>query len=264
MLPEERHQFISRVVQSEGAATVKILAKRLNVSAATIRNDLTYMERKGLLVRTHGGAIAPNFGKAREAPMWQRREMLATEKAFIGKTAAMLVEEGETLFMDASSTALSMASFIPQDRKMTVVTNSLLVMVELSTRANVTIVDTGGLFGSGSLANFGSEAEEAIYRYRVDRAFISPRGLELSAGVTDNSLDASRMHRAMIACAERTVVLCDHSKIGTVHFSKAGSLEQIHTLVCDRQPPQPYAQALSDLGIAIYDSDESEEVLVSG
>ncbi len=248
MLPAIRKNEILQFINEHSSASVKTLAERFKVNTVTIRKDLSELHQQQLLVRTHGGAVSIAMTKSHDSPVSHRRDLNRKEKDVIGQTAASLVTDGDTIIVDDSSTVLAMVRYLKSRVQLTVVTNSVYVLKELSDSSSIEVIGVGGNFNGKTMSFLGGETEDGFKRYHVDRAFISPRGLTISKGMMDARLDVARIHRAAIACAEETIVLADVSKLGIECFAVVAPLSSARVLVMNEPPPDDFSQHLEAHG----------------
>ena len=251
MLPEQRRRDILALVKQHGAITVLELKERLNVTAATIRNDLAKLEREGLLVRTHGGAISPGYGRGHDLPVRVRRTMLSDEKQMLGRMAAKLIQPGDTIMIDNSSTISFLMMHLGELRDVTVVTNSWAAVEQLA-HHNVHVISSGGVLDGESMSFLGGETEDALACYHVDKVFLSTKGISIEHGLTDARLEQARVHRVMVKAAEQVILVADHSKFDTICFAEVASLTRVSVVITDKEPPQSYRDFFANNHIQIF------------
>jgi DeoR family fructose operon transcriptional repressor len=232
MYAEERQQAIGQRARSEGRVDVISLASAFEVTPETVRRDLTALERQGVLRRVHGGAI-PVERLGFEPALAARDTVMTAEKERIAKVAlAELPEEGAIL-LDAGSTTSRIAEILPADRQLTVVTNALPIALMLSVRGNITLLILGGRVRGRTLAAVDNWAVELLKDTFVDVAFIGANGISVERGLTTPDTTEAGVKRAMIAAARRSIVVADHTKFGSDHFARFGTLDQIDTIITD-------------------------------
>lgn len=218
--------MIAEYVHKRARASVQELCELLKVSESTIRRDLNELEKRKMLKRTHGGAIylqAVSF----EPTYSEKEDKYKDEKKSISRKAAELIEDGDSLIIDAGTTTLYLAPELAKFKNLTVVTNSINLIQKLSNMQNINVMDTGGMLRDNTMALVGPVTELSLEQIRVDKAFIATNGLNIEIGLTTpNSLEAS-VKRKMISVAEQTFILADHSKIGCVSFAKFGTISDI-------------------------------------
>lgn len=232
MYAEERQQRIVERARAAGRVDGAALAVELDVTPETIRRDLSTLERHGLLRRVHGGAI-PVERLGFEPALSARDAVLVAEKERIAKAAlAELPAEGAVL-VDAGTTTARLAEILPMDRELTVVTNALPIAMALSTRPNVTVLMVGGRVRGRTQAAVDAWALAALRDLYVDVAFLGTNGISPERGLTTPDTTEAAVKRAMIQSSRRSVVLVDHTKLGTDHLARFGDLDEIDTVITD-------------------------------
>lgn len=211
---------------------METLSKALGVSPATVRRDLTELEKQGLIRRTHGGAL-PLSGTSFEPSLGQKAAEQVEEKRRIGMAAASLVRDGETIILDAGTTTVEIARALSARRDLTVVTNSLAIAAELADREGVHVIVTGGDLRKHTMALVGPAAESFLRTITADRVFLGINGISPERGLTTPNLLEAATKRAMVQAASEVVVVADHTKLGRVTFAHVADLEQVDRLVCD-------------------------------
>jgi DeoR family fructose operon transcriptional repressor len=232
MYAEERQQEIVRLARTEGRGDVMALADALNVTAETIRRDLTVLERAGVLRRVHGGAI-PVERIGFEPTLAARDTVLTAEKERIAKAALAELPDDGAIILDAGSTVARLAELLPTDRELTVVVNSPVLAVLMGTRPNLNVLLLGGRVRGRTLATVDDWALGALADLYVDVAFMGTNGCSVERGLTTPDQAEAAVKRAMITSARRVVLLADHTKIGNDYLSRFGSLADIDLLITD-------------------------------
>lgn len=241
MWHEERRQRIRSLIDTFGRVSIDRVTGDFGVSRETIRRDLLEMEAEGELRRVRGGAVANEDG--REAPYRVRSAVRVREKRAIAAAAAQLVEAGQTLFLDAGSTTATLAERLAGLSGLTVITNSVDVANHISgadgagDRVNRAVL-LGGEFNPEPPATFGDATINELARHQADIAMLSPFGLEVLKGATSYDPREAEIARAMIANARKTVLLVDHSKIGSVSRVAYCAATEIAQLVVDAKAPR--------------------------
>ena len=237
VLKNERGKQILQQLLRDGEVTVLQLAARLNTSTTTVRRDLTDLEGAGLLRKTHGGAIQvePMFYEPfRYLPSFVGKQQFhAAEKRRIGLAAAEIVKDGETIALGAGTTTTQIGRSLRHRKGITVVTNALNIAMELSHRANLKIIVTGGSMSSDSFALTGSLGIAAVGDRFYDKAFIGVDGIHPDHGLTTNCPDQGSVHRAMIRQSRQRIVVADHSKIGNVGTALIAPITNVDLIITD-------------------------------
>jgi DeoR/GlpR family transcriptional regulator of sugar metabolism len=250
VLAEERKQTIINLLNSEGKVRVVPLAEQFNVSPETIRRDLDVLEKDGLLRRVYGGATKPLF-QTSEAPFTQRQFKLVKEKEAIGRCAAALIEDGDTIAIDVGTTALELVKAITGRRRLTVLTNSVSVAIGLMDGVNQgrfsgKIILLGGELNPEQQSISGSICERTMQQFRVSKAFLSSGGVSMPGGISDYDPDEASMSRIFAQTAERVFVLADHSKLGVISFTHMLSFEEVDSVISDSPCPEGWAEHLAE------------------
>lgn len=234
----ERFSRIETSVQTQSRVTVEQLSRTLKVSPVTIRADLTELERRGRLVRIHGGAMAANKA-AHELDFEYRAQIQHAAKLAIGKYAASLVRDGDSIFLDASTTALELARHVSDRRELTVITNSLRSAEELVTFPNLTVIMPGGIVRREAFSLVGMWSADLIQQFNIGRAFMGARGFTLKEGLTDVNPDEVALKRAIVNVAHEVVALVDHTKWNQVALASFCNVEQLACIITDKRAPRP-------------------------
>lgn len=232
MYAPERHQQILDTALSRGRVEVAGLARDLSVAPETVRRDLTELERRGVLRRVHGGAIAvERLGM--EPPVVDREGTAAAEKDRIARAALDELPEEGSIIIDAGTSAIRFAELLPVDRVLTVVTHSLAVATILISRPNVTLHLLGGLIRTRTYSSVGDWTRSQLADVFADVAFVGTNGVSVERGLSTPDLAEARVKRALLASSRRTVVLADHTKFGREDFAKVSPLSDVDTIVTD-------------------------------
>lgn len=249
-LKEERQQRILETVRQNRQATIAELSRAFEVSDVTIRRDLRELAAQGVLRRAHGGAIAA-VPAPPEPPVVQRMTQSTTCKACIGRAAAALVSDGESVFIGSGSTTTFVARNLVDRKNLTVVTNALTVATELATASHVTVVVTGGMMRASELSLVGHITEQALREVRVDKVIMGMRAISLEAGMTNDYLPEVMTDRTIIEMAPELIVVADHAKFGNVASAYVAPAQRITTLVTDAAADQQVLASFEELGIRI-------------
>lgn len=242
MLEEERHSQIRKVLGEERAVTVREMAKSLYVSEATIRRDLTAMEKEGVIRRVHGGAILVKQSN-RDVPLYLRENVNAQAKDAIARRASSLIRENDVILLDASSSAFALIPYLRAADNLIVITNGIKAALELG-RMHIKTFCTGGTMIDNSFSLVGHHAEGMIQSMTADIMFFSCLGVSAPGIMNDTSVEETRLRQIMFRHAKRKVLLCDSSKFGKEFFLSLGSLSQIDEMISDVPLPDVWQKMI--------------------
>lgn len=248
---DERRQLILELVRSNGAVSLRELARIAKSSEVTVRRDLRLLESQGLLDRRHGGAVSPG-GLNHEPTYSEKAHVAGSEKAAIGELAATLVGEGDAISIGAGSTTQAFVRRLVRARDLTVMTNSLLVAQALARSRGVEVVLTGGSLRGSIFALVGTAAEQSFASMRMRRAFISGNGLTAERGLSTPNLLVAGVDRALVAAAEEIVVLADSTKIGIETMAQTVPAGGIDHLVTSDRTSTEQLERFRALGIQVH------------
>lgn len=250
MLAAERRRVITERIQAAGQVVVSVLSAEFQVSEETIRRDLEWLEKEGIATRIYGGAVLA--GNDRVTPPYSVRKNTNVEpKIAIARQLAALVNDGDTLMVDESSTAAYAVRALAQKRNITVITNSLELLREINSRDTWHVISTGGSVKSDVLAQVGPHALRTVSSYHVRYAILSCRGINDQLGLADSDDAVVQIKQAMIKASDHTILLADHRKFDRQGFVALGSLELVDTVITDRAPSPQWQKQLADSGIRL-------------
>jgi len=250
MLAIERRNEILSKLREDKKVLVGDLSKYYKVTEETIRRDLDLLEQKGLAKKTYGGAVLLDDLKE-ELPYNIRKQTNIKEKKIIAELVADMIEDGEHLMLDASTTSLYIAKSIKNKENITIITNSLEVMFELSDKKGWRILSTGGLMKEGALALIGPQTEKMIDNYHVDKAIISCKGIDKNKGISDSNESDVEIKKHMIQSAKEVILVVDNAKFDKISFVHTGDLSQIDYIVTDVKPSQEWQDILDRNGVKL-------------
>lgn len=250
----ERQQHIARSVEEHGRVRVTDLAERFDVSQVTIRKDLRILEAEGRVVRAHGGALAP--GRSRPERAFEVRERLQRiEKERIGDAAAGLVIDGESIALDASTTALAMARSLKARGSwvhLTIITNGLRIASELAGHHGITVAMPGGFVRSEALSVVGPLGSGLLERVNIQKAFMGAAGFTLETGLSDATDEEAQIKRLIVGSAREVVALIDHTKWGRSAFATFCPTDRLTAVVTDVDAPVAMANALRERHVVVH------------
>lgn len=249
MFSQERHMKIVEILQTKTSIKVNELADIFEVSESTIRRDLKEMVESGLIARTHGGAIG--ITNTIFEPTYKEKTLTKhDDKETIGKLAASMVEDNNTIILDSGTTALEIAKNLTA-RKITVLTNSIDIAYILSEKEEIEVIVIGGLLRQTTRAMVGVITEKILSYFRVDIAFIGANGISIKDGITTPNMVEAHAKRAMIEVANKVVVVADSTKFNNVCFSVICPLSSISTIITSRDLEDTLKTEFESTGIEI-------------
>lgn len=253
---ERRNRILSRL-RAEKHVVVSELAKEFDVSEETIRRDLDKMEKEGQVVKTYGGAVMSENGAA-ELPFGVRKKSNVAEKQKIAALVADLINDGDTIILDASSTAVFIAQKLKSKKNLTLVTNSVEVLMELSDVAGWRIIATGGTLKEKSCALVGSQAEEMLSAYHVGKVILSCKGVDAEGGFSDSSDSHASLKRKMLACGAQKIFAVDSSKFDKRSFTEISGFSGIDAVITDKKPEKRWEDLLDSYGVELLYPEKEE------
>jgi DeoR/GlpR family transcriptional regulator of sugar metabolism len=248
MLAAERRQLIAKRVHREGSVRIQDLCPGLGVSASTIRRDLDHLERQGLLVRTHGGAIAPET--ERDTPT-STEDAYSPQRMQIGAAVADLIEQGQTVFLGPGAAMLAVAHHLAGKPGVTVVTNALNVAAHLSEQSLLPVIVIGGQLERKESALLGHIAEGALRELRADRAVIHAAGMHVPDGITAENLAVAQLLRTVIELIPEVIVVVESAQWGRTAPAYLAPVDAIDVVVTERAVPLAMVWDLTELGIKV-------------
>jgi DeoR family transcriptional regulator of aga operon/DeoR family fructose operon transcriptional repressor len=247
----ERLRQIQELLTERGRVSVTDLSRRFEVSTVTVRSDLAALERQGLLVRTHGGAV-PRFERGPEPLAFAlRKEQRLVEKTRIGQAAASLIRDGDAIALDASTTAWQVARHLKDRRELTVITNGLFIAQEFLDSPGVTVVMPGGSLRSASASLVGNEGSGILERYHVRRGFFGAGGFSIDEGLTDTNQYEVELKQRMIERSKQVVAIVDSSKWGQVTLAPLADVSQLDLVISDAGAPAGMVARLRELDVTV-------------
>jgi len=253
---EARYQGILHAVHKTGAITVEALSEELQGTMVTIRRDLDALERKGLLHRTHGGAvpIQPLYYEPfrRDRSFMKQVERLADEKRRIGYAAAALINPDETICVTPGTTAAAVVRALPLNYNLTVVTSTANVVMELSKRKDIKVFVTGGTLHGEWFSLVGPHAIRSFENISVHTLFVGADGIDPEWGATSFDQDEAELLRAMAEHARRRIAVVDHTKFGKVGSWRICKSQNLHAIVTDSGATEAQLEPYVDLGIEVF------------
>ncbi len=250
MLAVERRRLILDQLHEEKQVKVSELSRRFSVSEETIRRDLERFEKEELVTKSYGGAILKE-GITTEIPFKQRKKKNVLGKRAIGELIADVIQEGDHILLDPSTTALFVVKMLRSAGKkhITVITNSVEILMECAEYDDWEVISTGGAMQAEKFALVGPKTIEGIESFHVDKAIISCRGLDMKKGLTDTNMAFAHVKQSMLRNATERILAIDNTKFDQVCFSRIGSLSDIDLVVTDEEPTATWAEYFKDKGV---------------
>lgn len=250
MLGIERRQKIMNILQQNKKAYVAQLAQEFGITEETVRRDLEKLEKQNLLQRTYGGAVL--LEKANEDLSFEQRSIThVAEKRKISEMAIQLIDDGDTVFMDSSSTALMLRPHLERKKNITIITNSIRLLYDAALNTNLHIISTGGRLKENSFALIGPTALDTIDKFSVDLAIISSKALNKQHGFMESTEEEAMIKQHMLHRAKKKLLLADHHKFDKIAFTRIGYLDEIQCLITDRRPSEEWCRLLLEKDIQL-------------
>lgn len=250
LLAEPRRMKILEWIEEEGSARVRDLSEAFSVSEATVRQDLERLETQGHIIREHGGAYLKSVPQqVRSMALQHQVNMEAKRK--IGRAAAALVRDGETIILDSGSTTTEVALNLVDRQNLNVITNALNIALQMGTLPSCSVHVTGGQFKAPTLSLSGEKSANYFIGIYAEKLFLATAAISFEAGLTYPSMTDMYVKHAMIKAASRVYLVADSSKIGRTSFSSLCSIELIHGFITDDGISGKDQKAFEDAGVEV-------------
>ncbi len=258
MVMEERHEQIIQLMLQQQSVTVSELSERFSVSPVTIRSDLNQLAEKGKVVRTHGGARLGDERTRQEYSIATQQRVNAVEKQWIGKLAASLVQPGESILLDASTTALAVGQALKQRtdlHNVTVITTGIWTALEMLGSAHLEVVLTGGRVRNSTGSIAGLVANDVLSRFHFHKAFLGAWGISLDGGLMDSPLIEVEIKQTVIPRCQEVIAVVDGSKFGRHSLATIAPLTAVSRIITDNSAPPRLLKAFREQGVEILVAD---------
>ncbi len=249
MTTYERRQSLIDTLRKQPGLRVPELARVLDVSEGTVRNDLNALEQQGVLVRVHGGAVLNQQDQFQDASFARRYQQNAAAKLAIARAAAVLVNNGDSILMDASSTAYYFAKALAERRRLRVMTNGFEIARELAQNTTNMVILIGGVVNNESSSVTGLLSEHIIEELHIQKAFLSCSGFSLERGMTEVHLAEAQLKRKVIESSQQLYALVDSTKFGKEDLTSFARPQKINRLFTDSHLSPEWAERLKQAGI---------------
>jgi len=246
----ERRELLLRYVESQGRVTIEQVCEEFSVSPATARRDLQTLADEKMIRRFHGGALATKSAPP-EPPFIERSTEQADEKRNIGRAAAALVRDGETIFLSSGTTVLEVARHLRDRRNLTIVTNSLLVVNMLADVPDITLIALGGILRPSEQSFIGHLGELALNELRVGKVIMGIRAIDIESGLTNDYLPETQTDRKILSISREVIVVADHTKCERTSSVYLAPLSVVNTFVTDSLASPEFLSGLRELGIHV-------------
>lgn len=246
----ERHERIIHKLKQENQVKVLDLCDELQVSSVTVRKDLKFLEDKGFLFRTHGGATLYN-PYTTDRHVNEKEKLHLTEKMHIGAAAARLIEPNDSILIASGTTVLALAKQIHPKENLTVITSALNVALELTRHPEIEVIQLGGVLRKSSSSVTGLYAENNLSDFFCSKLFLGVDGIDQDFGLTTANVMEAHLNRQMISIAQKTIVLTDSSKFGKRGFGRIGAVEDVDEIITDKGISSYTAKALEGMGVKV-------------
>ncbi len=245
MLAIERRNAILSKLAIEGKVIVADLSQDFGVTEETIRRDLEKLDNEGLAKKTYGGAVA-NQTVTVDLPYSVRKRANVERKQRIAEKIAQMIHDGDYIMLDASSTAIFVIKYIKSLKNITLITNSVEILLELADKEGWNILSTGGALKEGALSLVGASAEKMIRGFHVNLAVCSSKGIDISMGITDSNEKDSQIKQAIFSAADRRILAIDGTKFDKISFVKVCDVRDVDTIVTDEAPSERWIEYLKE------------------
>ncbi len=250
MLTIERRNKILEILKKDGRVVVSNLSVMFSVTEETIRRDLEKLEKEGFAKKTYGGAIVVENANV-DLPYMIRKESNVEGKEYIAEVISSMIDDGDHIMLDASSTAVYIAKHLKNKKNLTLITNSIEILLELSDVTGWKILSTGGTLREGSLSLVGYQAEKMISTYHVDKTIISCKGIDIEKGITDSNEMDAHIKNLMLDSTNRKILAVDSSKFDKISFTKIEELSNLDVVVTDSEPNDRWKKTFETLNIQV-------------
>lgn len=245
----ERREKLKHMIEQAQEISISDISAQFDVSGVTLRNDLIYLERKGLCKRLFGKVVAS--GDSGAITLDYNYQKHQEQKERIGKYAASLIKPGNAVFFYAGTTTQQVARFVDPELNFIAVTNSLYIAFELRKCRKAHIILLGGTMNQDICATFGAQTIQQIREYNIDKLFISVDGVDAKMGITNASPFESEINQITMECAKEIIVVADFSKVGHVSFVQMGAVDQVNMLVTDSGADPTAVAQLRECGVDV-------------
>jgi len=244
-----RRVKILEVLNSEGQVTVSELSKKFNVSEVTIRNDLSHLAGKELLIKTRGGGLKTQRVGI-DQHLNDKAKINSKEKQAIGKKAAELINDNDTIIIDSGTTTIEIAKNLSRIKNLTVITNALNIASQLI-RDEIKVIVLGGILRTASLSLTGPIGENSIKNFYCDKCFLGVDGIDSQSGIYTPNLEEAHLNRMMINASKEVIIVTDSNKFKRKSFAHIAPITKVNMIVTDSKIPEDELKNLQSIGIKV-------------
>lgn len=252
---EERLRLITEKLMLDKKVLVPNLAKYFSVSTSSIRNDLTELEERGLIKRTHGGAILPEQMEEQivmhKSLLQLREETNRPEKESIGRAVVGLLSDGDTIMIDGGSTTHYVVKNLGTVRRLIAITTSFYIFQDLINIPDAEIYVAGGLVNREFKEMIGEIASDSISRFHASKTIIGIDGVSIKSGLTATNPSIASVKRKIVSMSKHLIVVCDHTKLNQICLIPVATIESVHTLVTDANAPLEILDEIRERGVEV-------------
>jgi DeoR/GlpR family transcriptional regulator of sugar metabolism len=252
LLSEQRRRKILDLLEQRSQVTVRDLVEKFGISAVTARADLDALSSQGVVVRSHGGAVR-QVEASQDYPLRLKKTLHHAEKVRIGRAAAELIQNNETVILDSGTTTAEIAKHLKARRlqSVTVIIHALNVAYELIDAVGISVIMVGGLLRPISCSFVGPQAEAMLKDFHADRLFLAVDGFDLEIGPSTPDVLEAQLNNLMIRISKEVNVVADFSKLGRRSVSRIGQISGVHRLITDTRAPSEFTEALRKAKIEV-------------
>ena len=251
---EQRRDEIVSILHTKGKIKVSEISERYNISEVSARKDLEYLEMQGHLSRVHGGAVALNKLYV-NMDLSERFKTNSVAKKRLAKLAASLIEDNDTIMMNAGTTLAYVLHAIQGKKNITIVTNSMQNAMEASLFSSFNVILLGGEFDSKYQFTYGEDALSQLENYHATKCILSVDGISLGAGLSLYYSNEASLARKMIECSDKLIVTADGTKLGRYAFAKITDLKPGDVLVTNYTENREEAEKITAAGVTLIEAE---------
>ena len=256
MFAIERQNRIKEILYKEKRVDVFDLSALFSVTEVTIRRDLDKLEQEGFLIKTYGGAVL-NEEVVQKPVLSVTEDILIEEKRMIGKIASQMIEPGEAIFLGPGSTNIEIARNI-KDKRVTIVTNDLLIAYDLKESIGIKVIVTGGDLIQSTSIMVGGFALQALSGIYINKAFVGVKGVNIDSGYTVDSYEEAMVIQEVKKISNEVIIVADYTKFNRTAFARLGDLNMAKKIITNKQVPNEYKKFCFEHAIKLYTTFEFE------